>query len=239
MSFTCSVLGGSGMVGGSVVRSLLADKNCSKIVLIGRREIPNYVGNNRIEQHIVSMDKLRSESERILSQSPTDISIITLGIGPIKGVSIEEIEKVELTYTTEFGIAAKNSGVRHLSILTSVGSDPNSTGFMGGFAENLVIKGKFEQNMIAQKFPSLSIFRPATIMGNPHNSFLLNAFAKTFRLVLPSKYKDVQLEDLGLAMVHAPRQQLAKTQDPSNPSVSIYEGDTLFNLIANAKNERQ
>eukprot|EP00298_Acanthocystis_sp_HF-20_P028951 c7816_g1_i1.p1 GENE.c7816_g1_i1~~c7816_g1_i1.p1 ORF type:complete len:236 (-),score=61.57 c7816_g1_i1:20-700(-) len=213
MNYVACVLGASGNVGGWVVHHLIADSNCSKIILIGRKKNENLAHIDRVKQYIVNMEQLKTESERIFKENPTDVCIITMGCGQASKSSPEELERVDVTLPTEFSIAAKNCGVRHVSLLTGVLADINAkpsrftgTTAIGGLSTHL--KGKVEANLTEQKFPSLSIFRPSTLIGNSNTPSFFNWLAPNIRWALPTKFRDIHIDDLGLGMVHAVRTNL-------------------------------
>lgn len=60
--FSAAVLGASGQVGQSLVQSLLAEPNCTTILLLNRRQLAQFSEEPRITQHVVEMDKIATEA---------------------------------------------------------------------------------------------------------------------------------------------------------------------------------
>lgn len=61
-SFAAAVLGGSGQVGGCVIKALLGESRCSSVILLNRRHLEKYDGESRVQQHVVNMDDLEAEA---------------------------------------------------------------------------------------------------------------------------------------------------------------------------------
>lgn len=60
--FSAAILGASGHVGDSVVRSLLMEPRCCSIILFGGRKLDGYEEMPRVKQHVVDMDKFATEA---------------------------------------------------------------------------------------------------------------------------------------------------------------------------------
>jgi uncharacterized protein YbjT (DUF2867 family) len=58
------IIGGSGEVGGNVLKALLNSPNCTHITSIGRRKLEfpqNQQGLEKLSQYVVDMDNLETE----------------------------------------------------------------------------------------------------------------------------------------------------------------------------------
>lgn len=80
-SFAAAVLGGSGQVGGCVIRSLLSEPRCSSVLLLNRRHLQQYDGEARVKQVVVNMDNLESEARYI---TQTSFCLFALFLTPSK-----------------------------------------------------------------------------------------------------------------------------------------------------------
>ncbi|CAM9911331.1 unnamed protein product [Choristocarpus tenellus] len=231
-SFVAAVLGASGNVGGGVIKALLAEHRCGKLLLVGRRTLPFYKDEPRIHQHVVNMDNLEAESTSLLRDAGVQACFITMGVGaPVQdGVSREYMEKVEVNLPTSFARGAKDSGcVRHVALLSSIGANmdaklPEWTGIVGA---GPYFKGLVENNMQEMEFESVGIFRPATLIGNTNTPRWAAAVSKSLSWMLPIKYKEIHIDRLGEAMVKAAVSSL----DAKGPTVAIYEGNSLFEQL--------
>eukprot|EP00299_Pterocystis_sp_00344_P005748 c17487_g1_i1.p1 GENE.c17487_g1_i1~~c17487_g1_i1.p1 ORF type:complete len:250 (+),score=42.04 c17487_g1_i1:1-750(+) len=227
-----AVLGGSGNVGKAIVRHLVEDSSCSRVVLIGRREVEEFKSTPKVQQHIVDMNQLRNESEVVLKKEGVQACFVAMGVGKPREVSASELENIDVTLPTEFAIAAKSAGVTHMSLLTSAAADINHkpsrlTGTSAGGGLYLHLKGKVEENFKSQGFSSLSIFRPGTLLGNSNTPGFLDWFAPKIRCVLPENYRDIHINDLGGVMVLDAKVALASASN----ATKTYEGRSLFELV--------
>lgn len=74
---------------------------------------------------------------------------------------------------------------------------------------------------------SVSLMRPATILGNKHTPGWAGAASKAISWALPDKFKEIHVDHLGQAMVNA----TLKALDEGGPPVATYEGKPLFALV--------
>merc|ERR1712177_472 len=92
-------------------------------------------------------------------------------------------------------------------LLTSVGSQYKGENanlgsrIYAGSAFYLHIKGLVEKNLAELEFDGLSIFRPATLIGNSNTPGFANWIAPKLNWMLPKKYNSITIDDLGKAMV--------------------------------------
>ena len=224
-----SVLGASGNVGRSIVNQLKTRDDVQRIVLLGRRELVEFKGNNKIEQYVVSMDKLYEESLPLLKD--IDVVFITMGVGQPKKVSVEELERIDVTLPTEFCRAAKENEVRHVSILTSTGADvklvPGKQTYAGSNTY-LHFKGKVEENIAKMGFESFRAIRPATLLGNTNTPGFFEWLAPKFDWALPKRFNSIHIDHLARAMINCADETL---QENEPAPVLILEGETLFDFI--------
>lgn len=137
--------------------------------------------------------------------------VITLGAN-ISQVGFETHKKVEHDYVISSAKIAKQAGVKHLSVLSSVGADKES--WFGA----LQLKGSMEQALVDQGFESLSIFRPSMIMTEREGASIWEKmgvwFFSYFDWMVPDNYKGTRIEVLAKAMMTATEQ--------GKPGVSFY-----------------
>jgi nucleoside-diphosphate-sugar epimerase len=131
MPLNFAILGASGNVGRLVVNRLLSqtDDVVGKVKVINRRTIDDdtFPGEPRLVPHVVNMssgEDLATSCEPILRG--VDVVVSTMGIGSGKGTP-EEFQKVEATLPSAFASAAARAGVRRAVLLTSIGSNIEST----------------------------------------------------------------------------------------------------------------
>jgi uncharacterized protein YbjT (DUF2867 family) len=199
------VLGGTGAVGSSVVRALLAGGVWRRVtVLVRRPDALAELKDARLERRVVDVLDA-GQYERFLPGH--GVAFCTLGIGEPSKVSKEEFRRVDLDGTAAFAAACRRRGVTHFSLLTAVGANPRSRIYYTW------LKGQVEQRVRAEGFARASFFRPSMLV-TPTNRFgftqgvMLAVFPfLDLLLVGPlSRFHSITVSDLGKAMVrHAER----------------------------------
>jgi len=125
-AFSAAVLGATGEVGEQIVRALQRSNEFTKIILVNRREV-ELVGP-KLEQRVVGMntpDELEANCKEILEG--VDAAYMALGMGKAsQAKNKEQLMFVDCDLPTAFARAAKEAGVRHMSLLSSVGADKSA-----------------------------------------------------------------------------------------------------------------
>lgn len=199
------VIGGSGAVGSSVVRALLAGDVWRRVtVLVRRPDALAELKDPRLERRVC--DVLDSaQYEGFLTGH--GVAFCTLGIGEPSKVAREEFKRVDLDGTATFAGACRRQGVQHFSLLTAVMANAKSRVYYTH------IKGETEERVKALGFARASFFRPSMLV-TPTNRFGFTqaVFLKVFPLIDPllvgplSRFRSIKVSDLGKAMVrHAER----------------------------------
>ena len=146
------VVGSTGLVGMSVVKHLL-EKNIAVLALVRNDQVSN---NSLLNYYKIDFDDLQFPEETF-----SDIKdlFICLGTTIKKAGSKEAFQKVDITYCYEIAKQAQVRGVKNISIVTSLGSNPNSANFY------LKSKGMIEDKINKLDFDSISIHRPGLLIG--------------------------------------------------------------------------
>jgi len=181
--------------------------------------------------HLIAVryDKL-NESEKLLSQF--DHAICALGTTIRTAGSSEKFREVDFTYVLNSARLSHTNGVQHFSLVTSMGSDSNSSMLYP------LTKGQAEEECKKVGFPKLSIFRPGLLL-TPRNES--RPFERLAQIVFPhfhwilnlvglGKYKAVHVDRVAQAM----RYNLEKEEiDPIN--VEIFENGEILQLDVSKK----
>ena len=247
-----AVLGGTGAVGGEIVKSLLS-RNWESIVLLNRRKIGNELFKDsgdvtKIQEFEIDMSKGPEEFEKscseILKQEDVNALFIAMGVGAASKVDEETLRNVDVTLPNACAKAAKEvSSIKHVSLLSAVNADANAvpaTHNWGGLIPRTAaggglhkqVKGQIEENIQSLSFPSFSTFRPATLIGTPHTPKSFACIAPLFDGIIPAKYKTSKIDVLGNAMVLDAEKKLDSTVDGVH---EIFVGDNLHSLYKELK----
>jgi uncharacterized protein YbjT (DUF2867 family) len=190
------VVGSTGLIGRSLVHQLI--KQGISVKALTRKD---QAASDSICEYIkVNFDALELSSELL---SDVKDMYICLGTTIKKAGSKEAFQKVDIQYCIDVAREAEKNGVRNLSIITSVGSDPKSSNFY------LKTKGLIEEQISDLNFDSISIHRPGLLIGSRKEMrageslgqmiypFLVNPFLFGHL----TKYKSVEAEVLAKALM--------------------------------------
>jgi uncharacterized protein YbjT (DUF2867 family) len=190
------VVGSTGLIGRSLVHQLI--RQGISVKALTRKD---QAASDSICEYIkVNFDALELSSELL---SDVKDMYICLGTTIKKAGSKEAFQKVDIQYCIDVAREAEKNGVRNLSIITSVGSDPRSSNFY------LKTKGLIEEQISDLNFDSISIHRPGLLIGSRKEMrageslgqmiypFLVNPFLVGHL----TKYKSVEAEVLAKALM--------------------------------------
>lgn len=150
---TAWIAGGSGLVGGLLLRRLLDDPAFTRVVSVGRRTLP--VEHPKLTQ--VAWDFARPLDGAALP-APA-VAFCSLGTTIKKAGSREAFRAVDHGAVLAFARAARERGARAFLHVSSLGADARSGAFY------LRVKGEIERDVAALGFPSTWALRPSMLDG--------------------------------------------------------------------------
>jgi uncharacterized protein YbjT (DUF2867 family) len=196
MSVSVVMLGASGAVGGHALTQALALGQVARVTSLGRRVLP--VQDAKLHQELVDVFDPTSYGPHLTGHQA---AICTFGVGEPSKVSRDEFLRVDKTAVLDFATACKAAGVRHFSLLSSVG--------VSGKSRSLYLrsKGELEDGLRWLEFERLSLFHPSMIL-TPTNRYGLSqgVILKVWPWLTPllqgglRKYRGIPVEKLGAAM---------------------------------------
>ena len=145
------VAGASGLVGGHVLRLLLADPRWDRVISLGRRELS--VEHPRLEQWIVSLDEI-GELPRV------DDVFCALGTTIKKAGSQAAFRSVDHDAVVRLARAGLDAGASSFLHVSSMGASPGSRVFYNR------VKGETERDVAALGIPTTVAFRPSILDGD-------------------------------------------------------------------------
>jgi len=219
------LLGATGAVGRSVLAEALRSPAFATVTTLGRRRAdiaPGEAPAGKLAQHLVDLDAPASYRALVAGHTA---AVCTLGVGQPTATTREEVWKVEIDYVTAFAAACRDAGVRHFSLMTSVGSNARSASYY------LRLKGTQEDRVKALGFERTSLFRPSLLI-TPQNRYgaqqalFLAVWPKLDRVLVGPlrRYRGIRVEDLGRAIA-----MNAGREAPGG--VEIYEWDGFQRIL--------
>jgi uncharacterized protein YbjT (DUF2867 family) len=216
--YSAMVLGATGNVGGCIVRLLIGNPLCRKVVVVTRRKTGAFA-DPRVSEVVVNMDRL--EEEVAPHAQGVDIALVAFGVG--KGsakMPDEEVRRIEIAWPQAFCRAAKAGGARVCGLMTAMGADPKSR------MKYAKIIGEKEKAVESVGLDFLGVYRPAVILGNSNTPGALGYVMPLLDWAIPSKYHSIHKNDIARAMVAQSEQAflaIAQGNAPREATVKILE----------------
>lgn len=217
------MIGATGAVGTEVVKTLIHQDSVTALTLLGRREFEG-LSHPKITQHLVDVLDPATYREHL---DDAHVALCTLGVGEPSQVSKETFLMIDRDAVLDFASAAREAGVAHFELLSSIGADSSSKSYY------LRGKGELEDGLRALGFERLSLFHPSMIL-TPTNRY---GFTQALTLaVWPKlkpllagplrKFRGIEVERLGRAM--------ALNLDRGATGVEVLEWDDFVDLAGSA-----
>lgn len=191
------VIGATGAVGKDLVEELLSRREYEKIITFTRR--PLDIKSEKIESYIIDFDRPSDWAHLVKG----DVLFSALGTSLKQAGSKEAQYRIDHDYQLSFAKAARENGVPHVVLVSSLGANRSSSIFY------LKLKGLIERDVEALQFPQLSILRPPSLIRKHAKRPAETVSVKLFQLVnalglfktmapVPTEAVARKMADLGL-----------------------------------------
>ena len=214
---TAWLTGATGLVGGFVLRQLLASEWYSQVIALTRRTMN--VDHPKLEQRLVDFDQLQA-----IDLPPAEDVFCALGTTIKKAGSQEAFRRVDLDYPRALANKAAASGAQQFLLVSSVGANARSRNFY------LRMKGELEDAVSALPYKGFHVFRPSLLLGPREErrpaERLAEVLMKGLSPVLIDglrKYRPIKAEEVARAMVAA--------AVAGGPGRKVYEHEQLKALL--------
>jgi uncharacterized protein YbjT (DUF2867 family) len=218
MARSALLYGATGLVGGELLKLLLASPDYASVCAPGRRQLP--ATDPKLRSPVVDL----GAPEQLSHLSAVDDVFCCLGTTIKKAGSQEAFRKVDHDYPLAAAKAAQAAGAKQFVICTAVGADAKSTVFYNR------VKGELEQALAALKFPGgVKVLHPSLLLGDRSESrpgerlaiVALGGLRGVFGGPL-AKWKPIEGREVAQAMLRAALREPAGS--------AVYEGKSLFAL---------
>jgi uncharacterized protein YbjT (DUF2867 family) len=193
---TALIAGGSGLVGGFLLRQLLNTPEYDRVIAIGRR--PPGLSHPRLVQVTAEFNAL----DKVTADLRCQDAFCCLGTTIKKAGSREAFRAVDHAAVLAFAWTARRNGAERLFVVSSLGANSGSQFFYNR------VKGETEEALEVLDFGTLGIFRPSLLLGPRAESRLGERVGAAVMwladpLLLGSlrKYRAVEAEVVARAMV--------------------------------------
>ncbi len=212
---TAWLAGASGLVGGTLLRALLADAEFGRGVSVGRRVLP--LADPKLTQVMIDF----AARDAFDGLPAPDVAFSCLGTTIKKAGSQEAFRAVDYAAVLAFARAAHRAGARTFVHVSSIGADPRSRMFYSR------VKGEIEAAVAGVGFASACALRPSILDGPRRESrpFERVGLAVTRALApLLGKYRPTPVDRVAAAMVAAAK--------ASRPGAHALEADVILRTAA-------
>ncbi|MFN7986933.1 MAG: NAD-dependent epimerase/dehydratase family protein [Thermoanaerobaculia bacterium] len=151
------VAGASGLVGGALVRRILADGSARVVVAVVRR--PTGIAGGRLAEVVADFGALGSvEVPRVTT------AFCALGTTIAKAGSEAAFRAVDVDAVLAFARLARRAGATRFLLVSALGADPRSRVFYNR------VKGEAEEAVKGLGFEGVALFRPSLLVGERSES---------------------------------------------------------------------
>jgi len=190
---TALLAGATGLVGGHLLRLLLADDTWERVVSVGRREVD--VRDPKLVQ-------LPATLPDVGVLPPVDDAFCALGTTIKKAGSQDAFRAIDHDAVLAVATAARQAGATSFLHVTAMGASARSRVFYNR------VKGETERDVAALGIPTTVAFRPSIIDGDRPESrpgeHVSLAVMRTLAPVL-GPFRPTRAEDIALAMLRVAR----------------------------------
>ena len=219
------VVGGTGLVGSSLVKLLCESEEYVSVTVIARRKLE--FEHPKLTVKIRNFNQLEEKDIEFAHEI-----FCCLGTTIKKAGTRAEFEKVDVEYPLQLASLAKKCGIMHFIIISAMGANEKSRVYYNQ------VKGKLEKELIALELPQVSIVRPSLLVGDRKEFRLGEKLGEWALKVLNpifvgplKKYRSIEAAQLALAM------KVIALFGKKSP-VMIYHSAQLANLkMPEAKDE--
>jgi len=197
IAFRAIVIGGTGQVGGAVVKELLATSECREIVMVTRKPTtildPLRIRNEVLDTAAANFEARVTDVAREVVASGdrvAAISCVGVGSGSLQW-SEDQLKQLEVGVVGGFARGIHSAAITQFCLLSAVGSTSKSR------IKYVRVMGLKEESVQAVKFSRLAIFRPGIIVGNVHTPAWIGWLGK----LVPGPWGNIDQRDIGKAFV--------------------------------------
>ena len=147
------IFGGTGLVGGYLIKSLINDEYYTKVKVFTRSDIT--ITHSKLEIINTNFDNLEDVKNKILADS----CFFCIGTTKNNSLNKDDYLNVELELPKKIAKICKSNSIKSFVFVSSGFADPNNKG------DYLKFKGLVEEELKRLDFDNLGILRPSFLLG--------------------------------------------------------------------------
>lgn len=193
---TALIAGASGLVGGFLLKELLANPGYDRVIAVGRR--PLGISHAKLTEVTAEF----AELDRVAADLRCDDAFCCLGTTIRQAGSQEAFRAVDHGAVLALAWAVRRGGAQRFFLISAMGASAQSRVFYNR------VKGETEAALAVLDFPTLAIFRPSLLLGPRREKRLGERLAAALMwLVDPllvgrlRKYRAIEAEVVARAML--------------------------------------
>lgn len=185
------VVGGTGLVGVSLLQQLSNAKEFTSVTSLGRSPLPEAIKG--VDHRVVDLWGDLPEDLH------PDVLFCALGTTIKQAGSEVEFRRIDHDLPLHLARRAHQRGATTCIVVSAMGADPDSRVFYNR------VKGEMENDLARLGYPNLSIVRPSLLLGDRHESRpgeeVASLLMQTFRWIIPMKWRAVKASDVAAVMI--------------------------------------
>lgn len=187
------VAGTTGLVGKECLRLLAEDAGVEEVRALVRRPLPPDLQAPGVRECIIDFDRLDGHPDWF----QVDWVFCALGTTLRQAGSRDAFRRVDFEYALGVAKAARAAGARHFLLVSAAGADARSRIFYNR------VKGELEEAVGQLGYPSLTIARPALLLGDRPTPRPGEEIGKRLAWLFPPRWRPVQASQVASALVRA------------------------------------
>ena len=191
-----ALIGASGLIGSQILSLLQKDDHYSEIRVLTRRDL--FLEHPKVKQYIIHFNE-DTEFRAALQGCEQIFCAIGTTNKKVNGDK-KEYRKVDYDIPVNAAKLAFDLGVRHFSLVSSIGANAKSNNFY------LQLKGEVEQEISQFSIPEIAIFRPSMLLGGRtefrFGERVSQKIMAPLSFLFPDNYKPIHALQVAKAMVN-------------------------------------
>lgn len=190
---TAIVLGGTGLIGNSLIHQLLENSEYDQVISLHRRKIG--IEHDKFQEFLIDFDHLEKDAKYF----EADVLFSALGT-TIKAAGSQDAQyKIDHTYQLEAAKIAVSNGVKEYVLVSSAGANSSSRAFYTR------MKGELEDDVKTLAFDKIRIMQPSILDGSRDEFRLGERIGLVFSKLLSwlpiiKKYRPIHVDIVATAM---------------------------------------